>query len=104
MERVTRRTWITMGAVPVAAGVAAYVARESGRMPGDETPRFQKPAGTPREMLQREHLPNVPLMTHNGEQVQFYDDLIKNKKVLLSWVSSRAPAESRKVMHNLGQV
>ena len=104
MDAVTRRTCITMGAVPVAAGLAAYAARETGLWPDDRPPRFQKPAGTPREVLQRAHLPNLPLITNDGRQVRFYDDLVKGKKVLLSFVSSRAPAESRTVMHNLGQV
>jgi protein SCO1/2 len=103
MEGVTRRTWITMGAVPVAAGLAAYATHESGLWPAASAPRFEEP-GSPREVLQRKHLPNLPLITHDGRQVRFYDDLVKDKKVLLSFVSSRAPAESRTVMHNLGQV
>jgi protein SCO1/2 len=100
MERVTRRTCITMGGVPVLAGLAAYAARETGVWPDDARPRFQRPE-SPRTAIQQRHLPNVPLLTHDGRNVRFYDDLVKDKKVVLTFVSSRAPAESTKVTRNL---
>jgi protein SCO1 len=103
MERVTRRTCIAMGAVPVLAGVAAYAAGETGLLSGDERARFA-PAGSARELLQQRHLPNVPLVTHEGRPVRFYDDLVKDKKVVLTFVSSRAPVQSRKVTRNLAAV
>lgn len=103
MEGVTRRTCLAMGAVPVLAGVAAYAAGESGLWSGDERASLA-PAGSARELLQRRHLPNVPLVTHEGRQVRFYDDLVKDKKVVLTFVSSRAPAQSRKVTGNLAAV
>src|SRR5919202_1305374 len=102
MEGVTRRTCLAMGAAPVLAGVAAYAAGESGLLSDDE-PRF-KPAESPRALLQQRHLPNVPLVTHEGRQVRFYDDLVKDKKVVLTFVSSRAPAQSRTVTRNLAAV
>jgi protein SCO1/2 len=88
-----------MGTVPVLAGVAAYATR--GLWQDDTRPSF-RPAGSPREALQQRHLPNVPLVTHDGRSVRFYDDLVKGKKVVLTFVSSRAPAESKKVTDNLG--
>ena len=100
MQGVTRRTCITMGGVPVMAGLAAYAARERGPWRGDAKPRFQ-PAGSAREALQQRHLPNVPLVTHDGKRVRFYDDLVRDKKVILTFVSSRAAAESDKVTSNL---
>jgi protein SCO1 len=98
MEGVTRRTCISMGAVPVLTGMAAYAAR--GLWHDDAPPSFG-PAGSPREALQQRHLPNVPLVTHDGRSVRFYDDLVKDKKVVLTFVSSRAARESEKVTHNL---
>jgi protein SCO1/2 len=103
MEGVTRRTCLTMGAVPVLAAGAAYVAGDGSLWGGDRRPRFQ-PAGSPRVALQQDHLPNVPLVTHDGERVRFYDDLVKDKKVVLTFVSSRAPGESRKVTQNLAAI
>jgi protein SCO1/2 len=103
MERVTRRTCITMGAVPVLAGAAAYAARETGLWPDESRPAF-KPVGSAREALQRAHLPNVALVTHEGKDVRFYDDLVKDKKVVLSFFSSHALAESFKVHQNLAAI
>jgi protein SCO1 len=100
MERVTRRACITMGAAPVVAGVAAYAARETGVLPGGGPRRFER-AGSPREALQQRHLPNLPLVTHDGRAVRFYDDLVKDRRVVLTFVSSRAPRESAKVTRNL---
>lgn len=101
MEGLTRRRCMTLGALPVLAGLGAYAARDA--VPGGEArPRFDpvRP-GTARALLQRRHLPNVPLVTHDGRRVRFYDDLVKDKKVILTFVSSRAARESEKVTHSL---
>lgn len=33
-----------------------------------------------------DYFPNVPLVTHDGKTVRFYDDLIKDKKVLVNFI------------------
>jgi protein SCO1 len=33
----------------------------------------------------RRHFPNVPLQTHDGRSVRFYDDLVKDKKVIINF-------------------
>ena len=33
-----------------------------------------------------DYFPNVPLVTHNGQTVRFYDDLMKGKKVLVNFI------------------
>lgn len=40
----------------------------------------------PREQLRLKYLPNVPLLTHTGEEVRFYEDLIKDKKVVINFM------------------
>jgi protein SCO1 len=100
MEGLTRRTAMTMGGASVLAGIGAAAAIERELWGGDSRPRFQTP-GTPREMIQRRHLPNVRLVTHEGRSVRFYDDLVKDKKVVLTFFSSRALTESYKVTQNL---
>lgn len=55
-------------------------------------------------------LPNVPLITQNGENVKFYEDLVRNKIVLLNFfvmacAEGRCPiamANLRKVQDKLG--
>ena len=105
MKGITRRTCIAMGSVPVLAGVGAYVTGERGLRRADAVPRIQRvDAGSARARLQQRHLPNLPLVTHDGDKVRFYDDLVKDKKVVLTFVSSRAPADSAKVMDNLARI
>jgi len=99
MEGLTRRRCITLGALPVLAG-GVYAAREVAL--NENEPRFEPArAGTARAQIQQRHLPNVPLVTHDGRRVRFYDDLVKDKKVVLTFVSSRAPRESEKVKSSL---
>lgn len=33
--------------------------------------------------------PNVPLVTHEGKAVRFYDDLVKNKTVMINFMYAR---------------
>jgi protein SCO1 len=104
MEHMTRRRCVamTMGGLPVLAGLAAYTAGAHGSWGETERPRFQKVgAGSARAEIQRRHLPNVPLVTHDGRRVRFYEDLVRDKKVVLTFVSSRAPAFSDTVTSNL---
>jgi len=100
MQGLTRRRCITLGALPLLAGGAYAAAREAA--PDGEEPRFQpvRP-GTARAQIQQRHLPNVPLLTHDGRRVRFYDDLVKDKKVVLTFVSSRAARESANVTRSL---
>jgi protein SCO1/2 len=100
MEGLTRRTAMTMGGGSVLAGIGAAAALERELRERDSRPRFRSP-GTPREMIQRRHLPNVRLVSHEGRSVRFYDDLVKDKKVVLTFFSSRALTESYKVTQNL---
>ena len=103
MEGVTRRACIAMGSVPVLAGLAAYAARGGGMWGHDPRTAFE-PAGSPRHVLQQRHLPNVPLVTHDGRDVRFYDDLVKDRRVVLSFFSSHALAESFTMTRNLAAI
>jgi protein SCO1/2 len=103
MEGVTRRNCLMGALSALAAGAGVYAAADGLLAGGDPRPRFAAP-GSPREALQQRHLPNLPLVTHEGEQVRFYDDLVKDKKVVLSFVSSRAPAYTATVTRNLAAI
>src|SRR4051812_44697568 len=98
MEPVTRRMFMTTaGAAPLVAGVGAYALWNND---DGGPPRFEPPEPA-RVALQRRRLPNVPLVTHEGERVRFYDDLVKDRKVVLTFVSSGAAAQSATVRQNL---
>lgn len=67
----------------------------------------------PREQMRVKHLPNVPLLTHNGDEVRFYDDLIKDKKVAINFMytvcskictpSTRNIVEARRLLGDMAK-
>src|SRR5262249_6892133 len=58
----------------------------------------------PRELIQRRHLPDVALLTQQGKTVHFYDDLVKDKKVVINFIYTRCQGISVPVTANLVQV
>jgi protein SCO1 len=107
MEGMSRRKMLAaLGSVPLVAGAGVLAARGRGSI-GAATHRFQPPAASgpqsARAMLQQRHLPNVPLVTQDGKSVRFYDGLVKDKKVVLTFINtgSDTVASSRKVSENL---
>ena len=64
---------LLIGAAAAAAATAAAAAR-------------QPVAQDPREQMRRKHFPNVPLVTHTGKEVLFYNDLLKDKKVAINFM------------------
>jgi len=83
MADISRRKilgWTAMAPVAVAAGAAVGITDTAAF--GSETPTQSELA---RRRIQRLHLPNVPLLTHEGKRVMFYDDLVKNKAVSLNF-------------------
>jgi protein SCO1 len=75
----SRRSWLlALGAAP-ALGAAAALTESAARggLP------FLGGGLSPRERIQKYGLPNVELVTHTGQVVRFYDDLVKDKKVVI---------------------
>ena len=77
MSQMSRRTWLGMAGAAAAAGLVGLpqLQRES-----------RAAALTPRDLIRQRNLPNVVLTTHEGEQVRFYDDLVKDKFVTINMV------------------
>ena len=79
MTEMTRRSWMAaLGLAPLAGGLVAWAEK---RPKGQQR---QWEASEPRELIRRRHFPNVELITHERRKVRFYDDLIKDKKVVLN--------------------
>jgi len=57
-----------------------------------------------RKRIQEQHLPNIPLLTHEGKQVRFYDDLIKDKVVTINFFFSQCKEICPIVIANLVKV
>jgi protein SCO1 len=79
MNRLARRNFLGMAAT---AAVAANVPRAAVAAAGEFVPETQ---ATARNRIQQQHLPNIPLITHEGREVHFYDDLVKGKVVTLNF-------------------
>ena len=84
------------------AGAAVAVAGKTGQTSaGSEEPTVSDLA---RRRLQQLHLPNVPLVTHEGKRVMFYDDLIKDKAVSLNFFFAKCDEICPTVTANLAKV
>jgi protein SCO1 len=57
-----------------------------------------------RKKIQEQHLPNVPLISHEGKEVLFYDDLVKDKIVTVNFFYSKCDEICPMVMANLVKV
>jgi protein SCO1/2 len=61
-------------------------------------------ATTPRDLIREDYLPNTLLTNHEGEQVRFYDDLIKDKFVTINMVYTSCKMTCPLVTANLVRV
>jgi protein SCO1/2 len=59
---------------------------------------------TPRERLAERSFPNVTLTTHEGRKVKFYDDLIKDKIVIINFMYVKCDGKCPGTTTNLAQV
>jgi protein SCO1 len=100
MADIKRRTLLA-GA---AGSVIAFL------MPGG-TSEHSKPHASyqwlnipPREMIRRKHLPNLQMVTAEGKKLLFYDDLIKDKKVIINFMFTTCAQACPLVTANLVKV
>src|SRR5829696_490826 len=59
---------------------------------------------TSREMLRENYFPNVQLTTHEGKKVRFYDDLIKDKIVVINFMYAKCEGICPGITTNLVKV
>jgi len=92
-----RRNFLSLGLAPLVLAGGAHAAQDADK-PMSRAAR----AGI---------FPNVPLITHTGEKVRFYDDLIRDRTVLFNFMlvectdglCPTATANLRKVQDLLGE-
>ena len=108
MPDLSRRKFLTLSAAaPVAPLVAGSLAATIL-----DNPAFSRSSPAPaltlseraRQRIQQQHLPNLPLISHEGRQVLFYDDLIKNKAVTLNFFFTHCDEVCPLVTANLARV
>ena len=54
-----------------------------------------------RERMRELRFPNVPLLTHTGRQVRFYDDVLKDRKVVINFMYTVCSGICTPVTQNL---
>jgi protein SCO1/2 len=59
---------------------------------------------SPREMIRRRYFPDLTLFTHKGDKVRLYEDLIKDKLVVLNFMYTRCTGVCSPVGANLARV
>ncbi len=109
MKRMTRRGWLaSMGAAGATAAVAGAttLAQEKAAdgKPANGAPRYNFQKLSPREAIQRRHLPNVELVTQDGARVHFYDDLVKDRRVVIQFMFTRCKDICPVITHHLAEV
>ena len=117
MSDFSRRKFIRLtAAAPLAAGVLGSTAlAETGKsfspIPGKAAPAAKVGRSfapmtqeIARKRIQEQHLPNIPMLTEEGRQVHFYDDLVKNKIVTLNFFYSHCDEVCPLVTANLVKV
>ena len=108
MSRLTRRKWLAAAGATTAALGATGLAGTTKLLAQEATPaskhRYNYKKTSPRELIQRRHLPNVELITQDGKKVRFYDDLVKDKRVVIQFMFARCRDICPVITHHLVDV
>lgn len=100
MNSLSRRNMLGMlGLAPLAVGGVARAYGEAASVPA-----ALSASSKARRRIQEQHLPNVPLITHEGRRVLFYDDLVRNKNVSMNFFYTKCDEVCPLVMANLAKV
>jgi protein SCO1 len=82
MSDVSRRKLFAgLAVLPFAGALAANADQQTLVTPHKFAPRLSG-----REVMRRRYFPDVELVTHQGKKVKFYDDLLKDKIVLINFM------------------
>ena len=90
-----RKLLATLAVAPLAVGVVGQAAGAENKF---------KVAESTREKLQKRYFPNFELTTHEGKKVHFYDDLIKDKIVVINFMYVKCQGVCMPVTMNLKKV
>lgn len=101
MARMTRRDLLKAAGTTAAVAGATTLAQGG---PADDGRRYNFQNVSPRELIQRRHLPNVELVTQDGRRVHFYDDLVKDRRVVIQFMFTRCKDICPVITHHLAEV
>jgi protein SCO1 len=96
MQHINRRSVLALlGAAPLAGALVARAAPLVSSVPVESK--------STRERIRELHFPNVVLTTHEGKKVRFYDDLLKDKIVLINFMYVRCEGVCPGITANLAK-
>lgn len=102
MQDISRRKLLSWAAMAPLAGATASLA--TGATRSNHTGGGLTQSALARQRIQRLHLPNVPLFTHEGKRVLLYDDLVKGKIVTMNFFFAKCDEICPTVTANLAKV
>jgi protein SCO1/2 len=85
-------------------GAGGAVVLAGGGVAGSEAPAASGPEDASRAQTQARYFPNVELLTHEGRKVRFYDDLIRDKIVLINFMYAECTGICPGITANLQRV
>jgi protein SCO1 len=83
-DPATRRGWVSSLVAVGAAGLSAAAAAGQAGLAAARSAPGRTPDELASERLRQRRTPNVPLLDHNGRSLRFYDDVMKNRIVVLN--------------------
>lgn len=108
MPKMTRRRWLAAAGTTTAVVGAGALTSALPVLGQEATPKSKQHYDfknrSPRELLQLRHLPNVELITQDGKKVHFYDDLVKDKRVVIQFMFTRCRDICPVITHHLVEV
>lgn len=108
MARITRRKWLAAAGTTTAVVGATALTSTTPLFGQEATPASKHNYNfkniSPRELIQRRHLPNVELITQDNKKVRFYDDLVKDKRVVIQFMFARCKDVCPVITHHLVEV
>jgi protein SCO1/2 len=100
MKSINRRSMVALlGTAPLAGGLLT-LGEARGQTPG--TTQFK--SIDPRERIRQRYFPDLVLTTHEGKKVHFYDDLIKDKIVIMNFMYAKCEGVCPPITANLVKV
>ena len=97
MSQVSRRKMLAGLAVAPVGAVIVTKANSLDKL-------LPKATRSSREKLQIRHFPNFELTTHEGKKVKFYDDLVKDKIVIINFMYANCEGKCPPITRNLKRV
>jgi protein SCO1/2 len=97
-EMNRRKLFAGLAVLPFAGTLLARADQQA------TAPRQFAPPLSGRELMRRRYFPNVELTTHDGKKVKFYDDLLKDKIVILNMMYANCEGICPTITSNIKRV